>query len=574
MLQNFSIRQRMTFILLLVACMFAGMFWSTFRTAYTARDMGIRETGSVMFRDQKEKIYVATHSMALSLGVIASETQNPDERIRLFRSMIQDIRFEEDKSGYYFIYDQTTNVALPTRPDLVGKNLGDAKDADGVFYVRELRDAAAKGGGFVEYIFDKPGFGNQPKLAYAEPIPGTSMWIGTGVYIDNIAAEQARISGSISQQVRAYLLWIAGIAGFFAILFFIIAIMTTRDVVVSLKRTTRLIENLASGEGDLTRRMPEERKDETGEMALWINRFIEQIHAIISRIRENAKGLHTSSGAMRNESEMMAEGVRAAAKGTEALSDAASTMKNNMSGIASAMEETSTNTSMVAAATEEMTSTIDEIAKNAEKARQTTGDAVQRVEETSRKAKELGDISQEVGQVTQTIAEISAQTNLLALNATIEAARAGEAGKGFAVVASEIKDLATQTAKATENIRNIISHAQSLSLEVGEDVGHVTAAISAIDDIVNAIATAVEEQSTATREIAGNVLQASQGIQDVNENISSLNSLVRDIYKDIDDVRSATTAITATGDAVNRQAGEVAGMAETLEKLVGRFKLS
>ncbi|TYT73274.1 methyl-accepting chemotaxis protein [Desulfobotulus mexicanus] len=574
MLQNFSIRQRMTFILVLVACMLAGMFWSTFRTAYTARDMGILETGNVMFRDQKEKVYVATHSMALALGVIASETQNHDERVRLFRNMIQDIRFEEDKSGYYFIYDQTTNVALPTRPDLVGKDLGGAKDADGVYFVRELNSAAARGGDFVEYIFDKPGFGNQPKLAYAELIPGTSMWIGTGVYIDNIAAEQARISGSISQQVRAYLLWIATIAGFFAIFFFIIAILTTRDVVVSLKHTTRLIENLASGEGDLTRRMPEERKDETGEMALWINRFIEQIHAIISRIRENAGGLHTASGAMRNESEVMADGVRTAAKGTQALSDAASTMRNNMSGIAAAMEETSTNTSMVAAATEEMTSTIDEIAKNAEKARQTTGNAVKRVEETSRKAKELGDISREVGQVTQTIAEISAQTNLLALNATIEAARAGEAGKGFAVVASEIKDLATQTAKATENIRNIINHAQTLSLEVGEDVGHVNSAIAAIDDIVNAIATAVEEQSVATREIAGNVLQASQGIQEVNENITSLNTLVRNIYSDIDEVRSATTAITATGDAVNSQAGEIAQMAETLEKLVGRFKLS
>ncbi|MCW7754148.1 methyl-accepting chemotaxis protein [Desulfobotulus sp. H1] len=573
MLQKITIRQRMATILILASCMLAGMFWATFQTAYTARDMGILETGQVMFRDQKAKIYVATHSMALSLGTVAGEIKSPEERIRLFRAMIQDIRFEEDESGYYFIYEGTTNVALPTRPDLVGKDLGGAQDADGVYYVRALRDAASKGGDFVEYIFDKPGFGNQPKLAYSAPIPGTNMWIGTGVYIDNIAAEQARISGSIGQQVRNHLFAVASIAGLFALVFFAIAGFTTRDVVSSLQRTSGLLKDLASGEGDLTRRMPEERKDETGEMARWINRFIEQIHGIISRIRDNAERLRNASGSMHHESLSLADGVRTAASGTEALTDAAATMKNNMAGIASAMEQTSTNTSMVAAATEEMTATIDEIAKNAEKARQTTGNTVQRVQETSRKAKELGDISREVGQVTETISEISAQTNLLALNATIEAARAGEAGKGFAVVASEIKDLATQTAKATENIRSIINHALTLSLEVGEDVGHVTEDISAIDDIVNAIATAVEEQSVATREISGNVLQASKGIQEVNENMTSLHALVGDIYGDIDSVRSATADITATGDAVSTHAEEVAEMAETLETLVKRFRL-
>lgn len=573
MLNTFTIRQRMTAVLILVGLILITMFWATFRAAHTARDIGIHETGLVMQEDQRAKIQVATHALALAMGKVALEIKAPEERIRIFREMLQDVRFEKDSSGYFFLYRDTTNMALPTRPDLVGKDLKNTKDANGVYFVQALRDAARKGGGFVEYIFDKPGHGNQPKLSYAEPVPGTDMWLGTGIYIDNIAREQARIETAINGKVQSCLFWLALIMGIFILIFFCVAILTTREVVLSLKRTAKLLEHLASGTGDLTRRMPEDKKDETGEMARWINRFIGQIHDMVSRIRENANSLHSASGSLRQESASLAGGVRTAAQGTKAVRDAASTMKDNMGSIASAMEETATNTSMVAAATEEMSSTIDEIAKNAEEARRTTGTAVQRASETSLKTTELGNIAMQVGKVTETISEISAQTNLLALNATIEAARAGEAGKGFAVVAGEIKALAEQTAKATEDIRRIITLAQTLSLEVGEDVGQVTVAIAAMDDIVNAIATAVEEQSAATREISGNVLQASRGIQEVTENMTSLHRLVGEIYTDIDAVSGATSKITGTGDTVNARAEDVATMAGSLETLVKRFRL-
>ena len=333
------------------------------------------------------------------------------------------------------------------------------------------------------------------------------------------------------------------------------------------------VRDLAEGEGDLTRRINENKGDELSLAARWINLFISQIHGIMVRIRENGNKLMDAASSLLAISENMARDAKTSAERATAVARATGEMSKSMDSVASAMEQAATNTSMVAAATEQMTATIDEIAKNTEKARHTTQNAVERSDGATEKMADLGIIASEIGKVTESITEISAQTNLLALNATIEAARAGEAGKGFAVVAAEIKTLATQTTTATENIRNIIGSAQSIIREATAEVREVSQAIQATSGIVTIIATAVEQQSSATREISGNVLQAAQGIQEVNENMAAMNGFVQSIRQDIEGVDRISKEMNNTSCEVNGKAREVSGMAGGLQTLIDRFVL-
>jgi len=140
-----------------------------------------------MLEGQKQKLKVASDAMAIAIADRIKITANEDEREDIIRSMVENIRFESDNSGYFFVYRETKCIALPTKKENVGKDLGDVKDPNGVFFVRELAQQASKGGGFVTYVFDKPGKGLVNKLSYSTMIPGTNTWIGTGVYIDNIS---------------------------------------------------------------------------------------------------------------------------------------------------------------------------------------------------------------------------------------------------------------------------------------------------------------------------------------------------------------------------------------------------
>ncbi|NJO68817.1 MAG: hypothetical protein HC830_05620 [Bacteroidetes bacterium] len=136
----------------------------------------------------------------MSLGELIKGIPEED-RAETLRLAVDNIRFEDDQSGYYFIYQGTINVALPIKKENVGKDLSQNKDVNGIYYVQELNKNAHAGGGFVEYVFPKPNKGDQPKLGYAEMIPGTDMWIGTGIYIDNIQDAKAALDSEIKKQV-------------------------------------------------------------------------------------------------------------------------------------------------------------------------------------------------------------------------------------------------------------------------------------------------------------------------------------------------------------------------------------
>ncbi|MBM9606702.1 methyl-accepting chemotaxis protein [Desulfopila inferna] len=333
------------------------------------------------------------------------------------------------------------------------------------------------------------------------------------------------------------------------------------------------LKDIAEGEGDLTKRLEVNSKDEVGEMAMWLNTFLDKLQGIIKQIADNSNGVASNSSQLSGISANLLASAEDTAQRSNNVATASEEMSANLNTVAAAMEESATNASMVATAAEQMSSTINEIAENAEKARNVSSQAVGQANSAYEKMSELGQAANKIGKVTETITEISEQTNLLALNATIEAARAGEAGKGFAVVANEIKELAKQTAEATLDIKNLIEDVQSTSSSTESEITEISKIIGGVNDIVGTIATAVEEQTAATQEIANNISQASQGIQEVNENVNQSSTVASDITQDITEVSNAAKSISDSSNEVKQSAEHLLHSSNELNKIVGSFKV-
>ncbi|MFN4281516.1 MAG: methyl-accepting chemotaxis protein [Alphaproteobacteria bacterium] len=225
--------------------------------------------------------------------------------------------------------------------------------------------------------------------------------------------------------------------------------------------------------------------------------------------------------------------------------------------VASSAEETSTNVQTVASATEELSSSIQEIGRQVEGSSRFAAQAVEEAKLTDETVQALAESAQKIGEVVKLISDIAAQTNLLALNATIEAARAGEAGKGFAVVASEVKNLANQTARATEDIGAQVAQIQATTRDAVAAIQTITNTIEEMSRTTAAIAAAVEEQGAATQEISHNVQQASQGTQEVTTNIVQ--------------VRDAASTTGASASQVLSAAGELARHSSDLRREVSDY---
>ena len=573
MLHKLTVRGRMYLIIATIFVLFLVMAFFAVSSSTRVRDLGIAKTAKVMLADQEAKIQVASHSMALTLGHAIEGVTDKNKQIDILRRLIDDIRFEADNSGYFFVYDETTVVALPPKKESQGKDLSETKDKNGVYLVRELRDKAKAGGGFVRYIWPKPGSEDTPKLSYAEMIPGTAMWVGTGVYLDNISSFEAQMSDEINSAVTkntTYMLVIAGtiFAGIISMCLVIVF-----GIVKDLKALVVSFRDIAEGEGDLTKRIALKANDEIGELGQCFNTFISKLQGIIQTIAANTATVDTEAQTLSTVASSMAKNAQDTSDRSESVAAAAEEMSANLNNVASAMEESTTNTNMVASAAEEMTATIGQIAGNAEHAHTITEKAVTQAGTTSKRMVELGASAEAINRVTETITEISEQTNLLALNATIEAARAGEAGKGFSVVANEIKELAKQTAIATLDIKRQISEVQTSTATAVTEIKEISSVINSVNEIVSTISTSVGEQSAATEEIANNINQAASGLGEVNENVSQISVVANSITQDIALVNAASGAISNSSAQISSSSADLQKMARELKGIVDSFKI-
>ncbi|MCA8954307.1 MAG: chemotaxis protein [Planctomycetes bacterium] len=301
----------------------------------------------------------------------------------------------------------------------------------------------------------------------------------------------------------------------------------------------------AAVEGDLTREIPVKGADAIGQMGERLQGFFHELRGSISAIGQSAQTLASSSEELTASSQQMGANADSASERAASVSAAA--------------EEVSANVQTVAAGSEELAASIMEIAKSAGEAARVATSAVTVAEQTNATIRRLGDSSAEIGNVIKVITSIAQQTNLLALNATIEAARAGEAGKGFAVVANEVKELAKETAKATEDISRKIEAIQSDTGGAVEAIGRISEIINQVNDIQTTIASAVEEQTATTNEIGRNVAEAATGTTEISKDVGEVAITAKDTSEGARDTLSASQ--------------QLARMAAELQELVSRFQV-
>ncbi|WP_339853219.1 methyl-accepting chemotaxis protein [uncultured Nisaea sp.] len=562
-ISSMSVRNKVTFVtvVLVAVAMFATAYSAIFlitnyveKQAAEAQDRNLR-TAALMLGDNYENLTVEKKDGSLSVswqGIIPAFEEH---------AAIDEVGFATGETATIFAWDEesqdfwrrTTNIKKNDGSRAIGTPLGKTGKVYPIITKGETFRGLATILGKEYFTLYEPIFSADDK----SKVVGI-LYVGVG----RAALEE------IKQELTFSLLSVMGILAIVAIA---VAALIVGRLLKPFPVLRNVIHRLSANELDIV--VPYlDRKDDVGDLAKAVEMFktasMESQTLSEQRIEDETRAdadkrqmmvrtaddFETTVGSMVDHVSSSLHQFNASARD---MSTTAEETKAKAGLVVTASEDAARNIQTVAAATEQLSASITEIGQQVSQASSIASGAVREAADTNSKVQGLADAAQKIGEVVGLITDIAEQTNLLALNATIEAARAGEAGKGFAVVASEVKNLASQTAKATEEISAQIQGIQASTDESVTAIGAITQTIEQVDQIAAAISAAVEEQTAATQEIARNVEEASAGTNQVNSNISEV---------------SAATQVTGdVAQTIQRESLSLSEDAEKLKSEIQRF---
>ena len=347
-------------------------------------------------------------------------------------------------------------------------------------------------------------------------------------------------------------------------------IVTTRSIVGPIQICVEAMKKFA--EGDLTARAELNQKDELGILAIAINGSIARLRATIATITATTAKLQQSAASLTDVARTEAAGAEETNAQATSVASAGEQLATNAKLMAGSAEEINSSASTVAAAIEEMSASIQEVARNCAKESHIAQQADVQARGTRNVMAKLDESANEIGKVVELINRIAEQTNLLALNATIEAASAGDAGRGFAVVANEVKELARQSATATEEIRAQISLIQENAGNSTRAIDEVASVIQEVSSIASSIAAAVEEQSATTSEIVRTLHTVTSATSTLSENVRQTANASSEVSRNIHGVSDAAAEASRGAVQVSSSARELTSLAADLAKATSQFK--
>ena len=446
------------------------------------------EFGNAVLEGSKLSLQTVIDSYVQNMESKLTGVSDQDKIAEIIHNETNSIRFFDDKSGYIFAYNlDGLCINNPSDNNKNGKNAFDFQDKAGNYLFRNFSEAVKENGsGFVEYFWEKKDLGIQPKMSYVKQITGTDIYLGAGVYIDNVENSKAELTANIKKQEKQYALY--NIAGAVAsmIILVIISLFVVKSIINPLKKA------------------------------------IDVLSRVVNQISQASNSI---------------------TKGANSLSESANSQAAAVEETSSSLEEISSMAKM----TTDNAGKANSLASSSSKATETGSESIQQM---TIAMEGIQKSSQEISNVIKIIDEIAFQTNLLALNAAVEAARAGEAGKGFAVVAEEVRNLAMRSAEAAkgtaqmieDSVRSSQNGVKSVS-EVSDAFGEVTNAASYVNDLIAEIYTASNEQSTgieqinlamgqidnSTQSIAANAEEDAASAQQLNEQVQYVHEVTDEL---------------------------------------------